>query len=109
MFNIGEEIMYTKDGHNENSHIMAGTISDESIQYKLYLESGEWIVAHATHMACLDEPDTASISNEPKYSKEQIQYLYKEYYERLAWPIKLTSHQHKCITWHERYNPLYFK
>ena len=40
-FNIGEEIRYTKDGHNEKAHIMTGNSSIEGMKYNLRLESGE--------------------------------------------------------------------
>ena len=61
MFNIGEDIRYTKDVQNEKSHILTGTSSNEGMNYNLRLESGEEITNHATHMARSDYSDIASI------------------------------------------------
>ena len=107
-FNIGEEIKYTKDGHNEKGHILTGTSYIEGMKYNLLIESGEEIVTHTTHMARLDDPDIASIPTNPQHFKEEIQYLSKEYAEHLARPTKLTALQQKFLTWYERLNHLYF-
>ena len=69
-FNICEEIRYTKDGHNEKAQIMTGTFSNEAMKYNLRLESGEDIVTHATHIACLDDPEIASIPTNPQNFQE---------------------------------------
>ena len=39
MFNIGEEIRCTKNGHNDNAHILTGIFSNEGMKYNLGLES----------------------------------------------------------------------
>ena len=107
-FNIGEEIRYTKDGHNEKAHILTGNFSNKGMKYNFRLESGEEIITRATHRARLYDPDITSIPTNPHRFQEQIQYLSKEYAERLARPTKLTALQQKFLTWHERLNHLSF-
>ena len=108
IFNIGGEIMYTKDGHNEKAHIMTGTVSNEGMKYNLRLESGEEIVTHTTHIARLDDPEIASIPTNPYNYQEQMKYISKEDAERLARPSKLTALQQQFLTWYERLNHLSF-
>ena len=60
-FNIGEEIRYTNDGHNEKVHIITGNFSNEGMKYNLRLERGEDIFDNTTHIAHLDDPDIDSI------------------------------------------------
>ena len=67
MFNIGEDIRYTKVVQNEKSHILTGTSYNEGMNSNLRLESGEEIITHSTHMARLDNPDIASITTNPQY------------------------------------------
>ena len=64
-FNIGEEIRHTKDGHNEKSHILTGTFSNEVMKYNFRLESGEEIITHTNHTARLDDYDISSIPTNP--------------------------------------------
>ena len=108
MFNIGEDIRYTKVVQNEKSHILTGTSYNEGMNSNLRLESGEEIINHATHMARLDYSDISSIPTNIQNFQEQMKYISKEDAELLTRPTKLSALQYKLLTCNEQFNLLYF-